>query len=166
MTFSFYAATVPVFSRALTNLSAILAKAEAWAGERKIDPTVLIQARLAPDMHALPFQIQSSTDRAKFTLMRLTGREGPSWPDDEKSFGELQARLKKAQDYLAAFGPGDLEGAEDRDVTVKIGGKDVVLKGSVYLLERQLPHFWFHVTTAYDILRHNGVPLTKGDFVG
>jgi hypothetical protein len=166
MSLSTYSITVPVFTRALKNLSAILTKAAAWAEERKINPSVLINARLAPDMHPLSFQVQSSTDRVKFTFARLNGTTAPSWPDTEATFPELQQRIQKALDYLATISEADLASAEDRDVTLKIGGKDTTIKGSTYVLERQLPNFWFHVTTAYDILRNQGVPIGKSDFIG
>lgn len=166
MAISLYSASVPVFTRMLTNLTRILDLAEANAAERKIKLEVLVAARLAPDMHPLSFQVQSATDRTKFFLARITGRTAPSWPDDEKTFDELRARIRKALDYLAGYAPGDVEGLEEKLVTLKVRGEDVEVRAVDYLFNNVYPNFFFHVTTAYDILRHNGVPLGKRDFVG
>jgi hypothetical protein len=166
MTISLYAASVPVFQRMLRNLLAIIEKAEANAGERKIKPEVLVNSRLAPDMNPLSFQIQSATDRTKFFVARVTGQEAPSWADAEQTLEELKARINKGLDYLAAVKPADLDGSEDKLVPLKIRGEDVQLKAQDYLFDNVMPNFYFHVTTAYDILRHNGVPIGKRDFVG
>lgn len=166
MTLSMYAATVPPFTRMLNNLLRILDKAEAHATERKITPEVLVNARLAPDMYPLSFQIQSATDRAKFTLARLSGQTPPSWPDEEKTIEDLRARIRKALDYIAAFEPADIDGSEDKPLALKVRGQDVTVPGQEHLLHNVLPQFYFHVTTAYAILRHNGVPLGKRDYVG
>ncbi len=144
----------------------MLTKAETNAAERKIDPQVFLTARLAPDMLTLTQQVQIASDFAKGAPSRLAGREVPKYEDNEASFAELQARIEKTRDYLATFKPADLEGSEDRTVTLKVGGNDVQLKGSKYLLDVAMPNFYFHVTTAYAILRHNGVPLGKGNFLG
>ena len=127
---------------------------------------VFLDARLAPDMFKLTQQVQIATDFAKGASSRLAGREVPRYEDNEASFAELQARIAKTRDYLSTFKPADFEGSEERTVTLKVGGKDVELKGQKYLLDVALPNFYFHVTTAYDILRHNGVPLGKGNFLG
>jgi hypothetical protein len=142
----------------------MLEKAEAYAAERKFKPDVLVNQRLAPDMLPLSFQIQNATDHAKGAAARLSGRELPSWPDEEKTFEDLKARVKKALDYLATFKPEDIDGTENKEITLKRGDKDVTMTGQDYLLGRAQMNVWFHVTTAYNILRHNGVPLGKADF--
>lgn len=166
MTISMYAVTVGTFTRMLTNLLRILEKAEANAAERKIGPEVLAGSRLAPDMHPLAFQIQSATDRAKFALARVTGQAAPSWADDEKTIEQLRGRIQKALDYIGTFSAADLDGTEDKAVALKSGGKDIEMKAQDYILQSVFPNFYFHVTTAYDILRHNGVPVGKRDFTG
>ena len=166
MTISMYGITVPVFTRMLTNLLVLLDKAEANATERKFDTEVLVNARLAPDMYPLKAQIMIATDHVKGSVSRLAGKPVPSWPDTETTFAELRARVQKALDLLATVTAADLEGSEDLDVTLKMGGKDVVINGLDYVQQRALPNFYFHVTTAYNILRHNGVPLSKRDFIG
>lgn len=166
MTISMYSASVPVFTRMLTNLLAMLEKAEAYAAERKFKPDLLVTARLAPDMLPLSFQIQSATDNSKFAVARLSGQTAPSWPDEEKTMEELKARVRKALDYLATFKPADIDGSAARPVTLKSRAGETTHAGADYLLARAMPNFYFHVTTAYAILRHNGVPLGKSDFVG
>ena len=166
MTISVYDVTVPVFTRMLTNLLAVMDKAEASAAERKFDTAVLADMRLAPDMIPFRGQIMIATDHAKGCVSRLAGREVPSWPDTETSFEELRARIQKALDLMATIKPADLDGSETRDVTLKIGGKDVTMNGLAYVTERALPNFYFHVTTAYAILRHGGVPVGKRDYIG
>jgi uncharacterized protein len=163
---SMYALTVPPFTQMLNNLLRILDKAEANAAERKIPAEVLVSARLAPDMYPLSFQIQSATDRTKFTLARLSGRTAPSWADDEKTFDELRARIRKALDYIAEFQPADVDGTEDKPLTLKVRGEEVTVPAQEHLLLNALPQFYFHVTTAYAILRHNGVPIGKRDYTG
>jgi hypothetical protein len=155
-----------VFSKMLPNLKAIVAKGEADAAARKIDPQVFLQARLAPDM--LPFvrQIQIATDQVKGGMGRLAGVDVPSWPDDEKTFAEVQARVDKAISYMNTFKPEQYEGAETRAVELKFPQGTLSFNGKDYLLNFVLPNFYFHMTTAYAILRHNGVPLGKRDFVG
>lgn len=166
MTISLYSASVPVFQRMLNNLLAIIEKAEANAAERKIKPEVLAGSRLAPDMHPLSFQVQSATDRTKFFVARVTGQQAPSWADEEKTLEELKARIHKALDYLSVVKPADLDGSEEKLVPLKVRGEDVQWKAQDYLFNNVFPNFFFHVTTAYDILRHNGVPIGKRDFVG
>lgn len=166
MTLSMYSASVPVFSRMLKNLLAIFEKAEAYAAEQNIDLQTYVDTRLAPDMIPLSGQVQIATDGAKGVTSRLAGKPIPSWADDEKTFAELKVRLQKGIDYLETFSPEEFAGSDDRLVTVKIGGKDVELTGEAYLLNRGLPNFFFHVTTAYDILRHKGVPIGKKDYLG
>ncbi len=166
MTLTMYTATVPVFTRMLNNLLALLDKAESYARERKFNPDVLVTSRLAPDMHPLSFQVQSATDRAKFAVSRLTGKTAPSWPDEEKSIEDLKGRIRKAIDYLATFAETEFAGTEDKQIPLKQRGEDVLVVGRDYLLNNVYPNFYFHVTTAYDILRHNGVPVGKRDFTG
>jgi hypothetical protein len=163
---SMYDVSVPVFSERLRALANVLAKAEANAAERKIDPAVFLTARLAPDMLTMTKQVQIATDHAKGAASRLAGREVPKYEDNEATFAELQARVAKTRDYLATFKREEFEGSDERTVTLKIGGNDVQLKGAEYLLDVAMPNFYFHVTTAYGILRHNGVPLGKGNFLG
>lgn len=159
MTLSMYSASVPVFSRMLKNLLAVFEKAEAYAAEQNIDLQTFVETCLAPDMTPLSGQVQIATDGAEGVSSRLAGKPLPSWPDDEKTFAELKQRLQKAIDYLATFSPEDFVGSDDRKVTIKINGQDTELTGETYLLNRGLPNFYFHVATAYDILRHKGVPI-------
>jgi hypothetical protein len=161
-----YAITVPVFARYLNNLKAILTQAEANATERKIKPEVLPSARLAPDMLPLSFQVQSSCDRPKLALCRLTGRTPPAWEDNEKTIPELIARVDTALAFLETFTPADLDGTEDKMVTIKVRGVDTQVLGSEHILMSAIPQIYFHITTAYNILRHNGVPIGKRDFTG
>jgi len=166
MTISAYSASVPVFNRLLTALLNLLDKAEAYAAERKFNVDLLVEDRLYPDMNPLKFQIQSATDHAKFSAARLTGQTPPSWADDEKTFADLKARVRKALDYLAGFKEGDFEGADTREIQITVGGQPRTVTGQDYFLGRALPNFYFHYTTAYDILRKNGVPIGKRDFLG
>lgn len=166
MGLSMHQASVPVFSRALVNLSAIFDKAIASAESRKIDQSVFMAARLAPDMLALPRQVQIASDTARRCVARLAGQEAPSLEDKENSFAELKARLTASVDYIKGFQPGQLEGSESRDIAMKVGGNDVTFSGRDYLLGFAIPNFFFHVTTAYDILRHNGVAIGKMDYLG
>ena len=161
-----YDVSVPVFSERLRALAIVLTKAEANATERKIDPQVFLTARLAPDMLTFTKQVQIATDHAKGAPSRLAGREVPRYEDNEASFAELQARIGKTRDYLATFKPAEFEGSEERSVMLKIGGNDIEFKGQKYLLDVAMPNFYFHITTAYAIMRHNGVPLGKGNFLG
>ena len=166
MAFTIYRASVPVFCRMLTNLGAILDKAVADAEERKIDPAVFVTARLAPDMLALARQVQVATDTAKGCGARLAGIEVPGFADTEATFPELKARIDKTVAFLEGVPADKLEGSEDRIVTIKIRGNDVSFSGADYLANFAMPNFYFHVTTAYAILRHNGVKVGKPDFLG
>lgn len=166
MPISMYAITVPVFTRYLNNLDAVLATAEKFVEERKIKPEVLGQSRLAPDMLPLTFQVQSTTDRVKFALCRLTGREAPSWPDTEVTLADLRARVKKGLDFVSSFSEADLAGAENRMVTLKVRGEDTQVPAVEHITLNAVPQIFFHLTTAYALLRHNGVPIGKRDFVG
>lgn len=166
MTLSMYDASVAVFSARLKALANVLSAAEQSAADRKIDPQVFLTARLAPDMFALTRQVQIATDHAKGAPSRLAGREVPKYEDNEASFADLQARIAKTLDHLASFSAADLEGSEDRTIELRLGGREISLPGLQYLLHAAMPNFYFHITTAYDILRHNGVPLTKGAYLG
>ncbi|MGH8284092.1 MAG: DUF1993 domain-containing protein [Gammaproteobacteria bacterium] len=166
MSLSMYQASVPVFIRMLGNLSAILKKAEAHAQTKKIDPSVFTGARLYPDMFPLVRQVQIATDQAKGCAARLTGVEPPKFEDNEQTFAELYARLDKTIAYLKSVKPAQIDGSEERRIELKVRDKTLQLKGQDYLLERVYPNFFFHVTTAYAILRHNGVEIGKGDYLG
>ena len=157
---------VASFLQTLGALSKILDKAAAHCAGKKIDPAVLLQMRLAPDMFPFVKQVQLACDFAKNTVGRLTG-EPPKFPDEEKSFDDLKARIAKTVDYVKSFKAAELDATEDRDVTFPIGPQQTMtLKGAPYLLGFALPNFYFHATTAYDILRHAGVEIGKRDFLG
>ena len=161
-----YDSSIVPLSHSLKALAAILKKAEAYCETRKIDPNALLTARLFPDM--LPFirQILIASDHAKGCGARLAGIAVPSFPDEEKTFAELQARIAKTLDFIGGLKREQFAGAATRTVTIKIGGKDTEMTGAAYLSSAVLPNFYFHMTTAYNILRHNGVELGKGDFLG
>lgn len=161
-----HAISAPVFVRTLSNLSAILDKAAAHAEARKIDPAVLLASRLYPDMFPLVRQVQLSSDFAKGTMARLAGQEPPKYEDNETTFADLIARIAKTVAFVQGIKPEQLAGAEERDVTVKMRDQSLTFKGLPYLLTMALPNFFFHVTTAYNILRENGVELGKRDFIG
>lgn len=166
MKISMYHASVPVFVRMLENLAAILEKAAAHAEARKIDPAVLVQSRLFPDMFPLSKQVQIASDAAKGGAARLAGIEPPSFEDNETSFPELVARIRKTIDFLRTLKPEQFEGSEDRTVTWKTRAGEKSMQGMPYLLNHVQPNLYFHVTTTYAILRHNGVEIGKGDFLG
>ncbi|MFI4939838.1 MAG: DUF1993 family protein [Burkholderiales bacterium] len=166
MTISMYQISSPVFTRILQNLSAILGKAAAHAEAKKIDPSVFINARLAPDMLPFARQIQIATDAVKGCVARLAGIEIPSYADTESTFPELQARIAKTQDFVKSVSATQIDGSEDRTVTLTLRGSEMQFLGLPYLLNFVLPNFYFHVTTAYAILRHNGVEIGKTDFLG
>jgi hypothetical protein len=156
-----YRASIPVFIRALDNLSAILKKGEAHAGSASF-----VDARLAPDMLTLAGQVQRASDAAKGAVARLGGIDNPSFPDTEKTFAELQARIKKTIDFLQGVKPAQIDGSEQKTIEMKAGGRELKFTGIDYLLGFALPNFFFHVTTAYAILRHKGVPIGKMDYLG
>ena len=166
MAVSMYQASVPAFVQMLSSLAAILDKAEAYAAERKIDPAVLLGWRLAPDMFALARQVQIATDHAKGCCARLAGVEVPKYADEETTFADLRARIARTIDFVRSFEPSDIDGSEDRGITITAGGRELRFKGQQYLVNFVLPNFYFHVTTAYDILRHCGLPIGKRDFMG
>ena len=164
---SMYQASIPVFLRALGNLRQVLEKGVAHAREQGYEPAVLLQSRLYPDMLPLVRQVQIATDTAKFGAARLAGVESPRFEDVETTFAELFARLDAVAAYLGTFDQKALEGSEDRVVTLSSRPRgDLTFNGSGYLLGFALPNLFFHVTTAYAILRHNGVPLGKLDYLG
>ncbi|WP_395543214.1 DUF1993 family protein [Neotabrizicola sp. sgz301269] len=158
--------SVAVYDRFLGALAAILGKAEAHCAARGIKPEALLQDRLFPDMFPLVKQVQLACDFAARGAARLAGEMPKSFPDTETSFGELQARIAAARDYMAGFDAPAYDGAEARGITIKIGGADRTLTGEDFLDFYSLPQFHFHLTTAYAILRHNGVELGKRDYMG
>lgn len=166
MKISMYQASVPTFVRMLNNLAAILEKAAAHAEAKRIDPAVLIESRLYPDMFPLGKQVQIAADSAKGGAARLAQVEPPAYEDNEASFPELVARLRQTVSYLETLKPEQIDGSEDRTVTWKTRSSTKSMQGMPYLLHHVLPNLYFHVTTAYDILRHNGVELGKQDFLG
>ncbi len=166
MSLSMYQASVPVFLRYLSNLSAILDKAAKFAEARKIDPSILVNARLAPDMFPLSRQIQIATDAAKGCSARLAGVEVPSFADTESTFPELQERIAKTVAFLKSLNAAQIDGSEQKQIHLKAGTRELDFKGQDYLLFFALPNLFFHITTAYDILRHNGLEIGKIDYLG
>lgn len=161
-----YSLSAPVFVRMLRNLEGVLDKGAAHAAARKIDPAVLVNARLFPDMFPLSAQVRVASDFAKGAVARLTGDEPPKYEDSEATFDDLKGRIAKTIAYVEGFKPEQFADASTRTVTIKMRGEDKSFDGLTYLANIVLPNFYFHVTTAYDILRHNGVELGKRDFVG
>ena len=166
MAIDIYDQVVPVMQRMMTNLSAILQKAEAYAQARKIEPATLLQARLYPDMFTFTRQVQIASDFVKSTPSRLAGVEVPKWDDTEQSFAELQARIQRALDYIGGFRREQFAGAEARAIEIKTPTRTLKFDGRDYLLQFALPNFYFHLTMAYAILRHNGLELGKLDYLG
>jgi hypothetical protein len=166
MSLSMYQASVPVFAQYLGSLDGLLAKAQAFCAAKKIDEAVIAGARLAPDMFPLSRQVQIACDFAKGATARLAGVDVPSWPDDEKTLGDLRARVKKTLDYVQGFKAAQIDGSEGRKIEIKIAGNPVTFRGQPYLTNFAMGHFFFHTTTAYNIVRHNGVEVGKRDFIG
>jgi hypothetical protein len=166
MKISMYQASVPRFANTLRNLSAILDKAQAHAETKKIEPLVFTQARLAPDMFPLPRQVQIACDGAKGAVARLAGVDIPKHEDTEQTFAELKARIAKTVEFVQSLQPAQIDGSDDKEVVIKLRGQDVKFSGVQYLLGYAYPNFYFHVTTAYNILRHNGVEIGKRDYLG
>jgi hypothetical protein len=166
MQLSIYQASVPVFAQGLRALLGILGKAQAHVEARAIDPTALLQARLYPDM--LPFnrQIHLCTDFAKGPVARLAGQEPTSFADVETSFADLIARVANTLAIVEGFSADQIDGSEEKDITLIRRGEATVVKGRAYLIEQAIPNFYFHLTTAFAILRHNGVEIGKKDFLG
>ena len=166
MTLSMYQASVPVVLRMLGNLRGILDKAAAHAQAKKIDESALLDARLFPDMFTFTRQVQLACDFACATGARLAGKEPPAFDDAAKSFANLAARVDAAIAFLRTLAPGEIDGSEGRQIVRPIRGQPKTFTGVNYLLQFTLPNFYFHVTTAYAILRHNGVEIGKADFIG
>ncbi|MCO4889413.1 DUF1993 domain-containing protein [Cupriavidus sp. WGtm5] len=166
MALSMYDVSIPPFVRALGHLDAILAKGAAHAQAQGMDPGDLIQARLIADMDPLPAQVQRASDAAKGCAARLAGIEVPSFADTETTFAELQDRIGRTIVFLEQITPAQLEGSEQRVVELKLPQGPLRFDGKSYLLGFALPNFYFHVTTAYDILRHKGVQIGKRDYLG
>ncbi len=166
MTISMYKASVPVLTRALNNMAAILDKAIAHCAEKKIDPSVLVNFRLTPNMLPFKAQVFIMTDQAKGCAARLAGADVPSYPDTEVTFEDLKARLAKTAAFVQSFQAAQIDGSEDKDIVLKFGPNQFDFKGQDYLLNFVLPNVFFHETTAYAILRHCGVEIGKKDFLG
>jgi len=161
-----YAVAIPPMIKSLTNLRAILEKAIAYADGKKIDPAVLVTARLYPDMYPLSRQVQIATDVAKGAASRLAGLEPPKYEDNETTFPELLARLDKTIALLQSLSPEQINGSEDKTIVLPLHDRSMEFKGLTYLTDFVLPNVYFHVTTTYAILRHNGVEIGKKDFLG
>jgi uncharacterized protein len=166
MKISVQSQSIDIFTHALGNLSAILEKGAVYAAAKKFDSNVLVGSRLAPDMLPLSRQVQIACDISKNSSARLAGIDPPRFEDNEKTIEELRARIAKTIDYLKSIPAGAFEGAEDRDIKVPAGERTLEFKGLAYLQSWALPNVFFHVTTAYNILRHNGVEIGKRDYLG
>jgi hypothetical protein len=167
MTISMHAASVPVFKQMLGSLVSILEKAETYAEERKIDPTVLLQSRLFPDMFPLVRQVQIACDFAKGVTARLAGAEVPAYDDTEQTIEQLKVRVERTIAFVDSFDASRFEGSEEREIVTRPGTpKERRFSGQDYLLTYGLPQFFFHVTTAYAVLRHNGLEIGKRDYMG
>jgi len=166
MAFTIYEASIPPMIRMLENLSKILDKAVAQSDAEHKDPATLLDARLAPDMHPFTRQVQIVSDSAKGCAARLAGIEPPSMPDTETTFPELQQRIAATIEFLKSIGPDQLDGAEDRTVSLKFPQGEINFSGRDFLTGFALPNFHFHVTTAYDLLRHKGINIGKMDYLG
>jgi len=167
MTLSMYQATVPGVIRMMNSLSAILDKAQAYCGAKKIEDKTLLEVRLFPDMFPLARQIQIVSDTAKGMVARLSGQEPPGMPDTEATIAELKARLAKTVEFVKSVHPSKFDGAESRTVTINIGGgRKADFAGQDYLFNNALPNFYFHAATAYDLLRHAGLEIGKRDYLG
>jgi hypothetical protein len=166
MAISMYQASVPVFTHFLGALRAVLVKGEAQAAAMKVEPAVLLQARLYPNMFPLTRQVQIAADFAKGAPARIAGREPPAYPDTETSFAELYARIDRTLAFLPTLPAASIDGQEERTIELKVGGRPMTFKALPYLLNFALPNFFFHASAAYAILRHNGIDLGKRDFMG
>ena len=167
MKISVQAVTVDLFTQSLTNLSALLEKGLAHATARKFDPSVLLNSRLAPDMFPLSRQVQIACDSAKNSVSRVAGLEPPRFEDNEKTIEELRARIARTIEYIKGVPASALEGSEDRDIRVPVGpDRFLDFKGLAFVQRWAIPNVFFHITTAYAILRHNGVEVGKRDFLG
>jgi len=166
MSISMYQASAPRFARLLRNLSAILAKAQAHVEAKKLDAAALTGYRLFPDMFPLTRQVQIACDQAKGAVARLAGAEPPKHEDTEQTFAELKARIAKTLDFVESISAAKIDGTEDKEIVLQMRSGERRFKGMQFLLGHAYPNFYFHVTTAYNILRHNGVEVGKQDFIG
>jgi uncharacterized protein len=167
MTISMYKASVPIFLQFLTSLSTLLDKAAAFAEAKKVDPSVLLNTRLAPDMFPLIRQVRAATDHAINSCGRLAGADLPAFSNAETTISELKGRIAKTIDFLKSLKPSQIDGTEDKEIKFTTpAGATREFTGASLLLNNSLPNFYFHATTAYDILRHCGVELGKRDFMG
>jgi len=166
MSMTMHSASVPVFVRMFANATQWLDKAEAFARAKKFEPEILLAARLAPDMLPLAKQIQIACDAAKFCVARLAGVESPKFEDNETTLEDLRARIRKTSDYVQSVPAAQIVGSDDRDIAVPRRDGSIIMKGEAYLKHFVLPNFFFHMTTTYALLRHNGVELGKIDFLG
>jgi len=166
MTISMYQASIPRFVNILGNLSNILDKAQAHVDARKIDPTVLTTYRLFPDMLPMTRQVQIACDTAKGLAARLAGVEIPVYEDDERTLADLKARIAKTIAFIETVTAKQIDGTEDKDIVIKRGDKETHYKGMQFLLGHAVPNIYFHVTTTYNILRHNGIEIGKRDYLG
>jgi hypothetical protein len=166
MTISMYQASVPRITNMLNNLGAILDKAQAHVDAKKLDEAALTNARLFPDMLAMNRQVHIATDTAKGVVARLAGVEIPAYEDNEVSFADLKARVDKTVAFVQSFSPEQIDGTEDKAIVTKRGDKETHYTGMQFLLGHAMPNVYFHVTTAYNILRHNGVEIGKRDYLG
>ena len=166
MTISMYAASVPRFVAMLSAMSSILDKAQAFADSRKIGPNVLAGTRLFPDMLTMGRQVQIACDHAKGATARLAGVDNPKFEDSEQTIAELKERIAKSIAFMQSISASQIDGSEERDIALTIGGHDLKFKGLEYLLGFALPNFYFHVTMAHAILRHQGVAVGKLDYLG
>ena len=166
MTISMYDVSVPVFTRGLGQLAHLLDKGLAYAETHKIDTATLVNARLAPDMFTLAGQVQSASDASKLAVARIAGIAAPSIPDTETTYEELQARVAKTLDFIGTVDRAQIDGGEAREVIVKARGSELRFTAERYVLQFAIPNFFFHLTTAYGVLRHSGVPVGKLDYLG
>jgi uncharacterized protein len=166
MNISMFQASAPRFVNILNNLSGILDKAQAYVDAKKIDPSALTTFRLYPDMYPMTRQVQIACDLAKGAVARLAGVDIPKHENTEQTLAELKARIAKTVDFVGSIKPGQIDGTEDKEIVLTLGGKETKYSGMQYLLGFVHPNFYFHVTTAYGILRHNGVEIGKRDYVG
>jgi uncharacterized protein len=166
MKISMYQASAPRFANTLRNLAVILDKAQAHCEAKKIDPATLASMRLIADMFPLSRQVQIACDTAKGAVARLAGMEVPKHEDTEQTFADLKQRIARTVDFVLSVSADKIDGSEDRQVTLRLGGKEVTFTGIQYLLGHAYPNFYFHVTSAYGILRSNGVELGKRDYIG
>ncbi len=166
MTFSMYDVSVPVFTRGLGQLAHLLDKGLAYAETQNIDTATLVNARLAPDMFTLAGQVQSASDASKLAVARIAGIVAPSFPDTETTYEELQVRVTKTLDFIGTVDRAQIDGSDAREIVVKARGHELRFTPERYVLQFAIPNFFFHLTTAYGVLRHSGVPVGKLDYLG